>query len=71
MIDRLLEYKLIFIFNILENIGEISGIDVYPEFTPNTETREAIQEVAEMIESESEEHFTGSTADFFTMLEND
>ena len=71
MIDRLPEDKLIFIINILENIGEISGIDVYPEFTPNTETREAIQEVAEMIETGSGEHFTGSTADFFTMLEND
>ena len=38
MIDKLPEDKLVFIINILENIGEMSGVDVYPEFQPNEET---------------------------------
>ena len=65
MIDRLPEDKLIFIINILENIGEMSGVDVYPEFTPNQETQAAIEEVDNMIQTGSGEHFTGSTDDLF------
>lgn len=71
MIDRLPEDKMIFVINILENIGEMSGVDVYPQFTPNLETRDAIEEVEEMIVSGTGEHFSGSTADFFAMLEEE
>lgn len=71
MIDRLPEDKMVFVINILENLGKISGMDVYPEFTPNMETQAAIQEVEEMITSGSGEHFSGSTADFFAMLEEE
>lgn len=42
IIDRLPEDKMIFILNILENIGEMSGISLHPEFTPNEETQNAI-----------------------------
>lgn len=65
MIDRLPEDKLIFIINILENIGEMSGVNLYPKFTPNPETQAAIIEVDNMIQTGAGEHFTGSTADFF------
>ena len=68
MIDQLPEDKLIFVINILENIGDISGVDVHPEFTPNAETLEAIQETENMIRTGSGEHFSGSTEDFFSML---
>lgn len=68
MIDQLPEDKLIYIINILENIGEMSGVDIYPEFTPNDETIEAIQEVDNMISSGNGEHFSGSTTDFLNML---
>ena len=68
MIDQLPEDKLIYIINILENIGEMSGVDVYPEFTPNIETTEAIAEVDKMIATGAGEHFTGSTDDFFAIL---
>ncbi len=68
MIDRLPEDKMIFVINILENIGEMSGVDVHPEFEPNAETREAIAEVEEMIANGSGESFTGSTAEFFAKL---
>ena len=68
MIDRLPEDKLIFIINILENIGEMSGVAVHPEFTPNEETRAAIAEVDDMIRAGAGEHFDGSTADFFAAL---
>lgn len=71
MIDRLPEEKLIFIINILENIGEMSGLAVHPEFTPNEETRAAIAEVDEMIRTGAGEHFSGSTADFFSDLEEE
>lgn len=65
MIDRLPEDKLIFVINILENIGEMSGLAVHPEFMPNEETKTAIAEVDEMINAGTGEHFSGSTADFF------
>lgn len=68
MIDKLPEDKLVFIINILENIGEMSGIDIYPEFTPNEETKAAIDEVDSMIKNGTGEHFEASTADFFAML---
>lgn len=71
MIDCLPEDKLIFVINILENIGEMSGISVYPKFVPNKETKEAIAEVDEMIRTGAGEHFSGSTADFFATLEEE
>ena len=71
MIDRLPEDKLVFIINILENIGEMSGVSLYPEYTPNKETQEAIEEVENMIRTGEGEHFSGSTEDFFKMLAED
>lgn len=68
MIDKLPEDKLVFFINILENIGEMSGVQVYPEFTPNEETESAMNEIEKMITSGSGEHFEGSTTDFFTIL---
>ena len=71
MIDRLPEDKLIFVINILENIGEMSGLAIHPEFTPNAETTSAMAEVDEMIHTGSGEHFSGTTADFFASLEEE
>lgn len=68
LIDEIPENKLIFLINILENIGEMSGVNVYPEFTPNAETVEAMEEAEEMIKTGAGEHFSGSTEDFFKML---
>lgn len=68
MIDRLPEDKLIFIINILENIGEMSGVAIHPEFTPNEETKAAIAEVDDMIHTGAGELFEGSTSDFFAAL---
>lgn len=68
MIDKLPEDKLIFIINILENIGEMSGLSVYPEFSPNEETEAAIKEVESMVANGAGEHFEGSTEDFFSTL---
>lgn len=68
MIDRLPEDKIIFIINILENIGELSGLDIYPEHEPNKDTIEAIEEVNKMIKNNTGEAFDGSTADFFAGL---
>ena len=67
MIDRLPEDKLIFIINILDNIGKMSGIDIRPEFSPNQETLDALAEVEEMIATGSGQHFQG-TAEAFTDL---
>lgn len=68
MIDHLPEDKLIFIINILENIGEMSGIALHPEFTPNAETLKAMAEVDEMIKSGDGQHFQGTAEDFTNLL---
>ena len=68
MIDKLPEDKIIFIINILENIGELSGLDIYPKYEPNYDTLEAIDEVNEMIKNNTGEAFDGSTSDFFTNM---
>ncbi len=68
IIDRLPEDKLVFIINILENIGEISGVNIYRDFQPNAETRAAIAEVDEMIRSGSGQHFNGTAEEFTNML---
>ena len=56
MIDKLPDDKMIYVINILENLGEMHGISLYPNYEPNKETIEAIEEVGE--------HFEGSTAEF-------
>lgn len=38
MIDRLPDDKIIFVINMLEGLGEMSGLDIYPDFTPNEAT---------------------------------
>ena len=68
MIDQLPEDKIIVIINILENIGELSGLDIYPEYDPNQDTLEAIEEVNNMIKNNTGEAFDGSTPDFFARL---
>ncbi|MCD7717465.1 MAG: hypothetical protein LUI39_13655 [Lachnospiraceae bacterium] len=71
MIDRIPEDKMIFVINILANIGKLSGVDVYPEFTPNEETQEAITEIDRMFETGASENFSGSTEDFLASLLED
>ena len=68
MIDRLPDDKMIFVINILQNIGEISGVDIYPEFEPNAETIAAMAETDEMIRTGSGQHFQGSAEEFNNML---
>ncbi|MCD8295607.1 MAG: hypothetical protein LUE27_10255, partial [Clostridia bacterium] len=67
MIDRLPEDKMIFVVNILENIGEMSGVDVYPESIPNSDTLEAIAE----LENGGGHLFTGTTDELFSELLKD
>jgi len=67
MIDRLPEDKMIFVVNILANLGELSGVDVYPEFTPNNETLEAIAE----LQNGGGHKFSRSTDDLFAELLED
>jgi len=68
MIDPLPEDKLVFIINILENIGEISGLQLTPEFEPNVETRAAMAEVDEMIANGMGQHFSGTTEELFAQI---
>lgn len=67
LIDQIPESKLVFIINILENIGEMSGLDLYPDFKPNAETIAAIEE----LENGGGTVFTGSTEDLFKQLMED
>ena len=68
MIDRLPEDKLIFVINILENIGEMSGLDIYPEFKPKATTIAAMAETDEMIRTGTGQHFEGSTEELFSQI---
>ncbi len=68
LIDQIPESKLIFIINILENIGEMSGIFSYPEFTPNEETLKAMAETDEMIRTGNGQHFRGTAEEFTALL---
>ena len=43
MIDKLPADKMIYVINILENLGEMYGISLYPNYEPNKETLEAIE----------------------------
>ena len=36
---------MIYVINILENVGEMCGINLYPNYVSNKETVEAIKEV--------------------------
>lgn len=67
MIDRLPEDKMIFVINMLEELGEMSGLDLYPDFKPNAETIAAIEE----LENGGGTVFTGSTEDLFKQLMED
>ena len=68
MIDRLPDDKMIFIINMLEGLGEMSGLDIYPAFEPNAETIAAMAETDEMIRTGSGQHFEGSTSDLFAQV---
>mgnify|MGYP001058588261 CR=1 FL=1 len=67
MIDRLPDDKLVFVINILENIGEMAGVNLYPEFKPNAETIAAMEE----LDKGGGTLYTGSTAEVFAMLDNE
>ena len=68
MIDRLPEDKLIFVINILENIGEMSGVDIYPDFQPNETPIATMAETDDMIRTGSGQHFEGTTEELFAQI---
>jgi hypothetical protein len=68
MIDMLPEDKIVFLINIIENIGKMSGIELYPEYTPNTDTLAAFAEGEEMLVNGTGQKFT-NTKDLFAALE--
>ena len=68
MIDRLPDDKMIFIINMLEGLGEMSGLDIYQAFEPNAETIAAMAETDEMIRTGSGQHFEGSTSELFAQV---
>ncbi len=49
--------------------GLIAGVITDQEDRPNAETIAAMEEVNEMIRTGSGQHFNGSAADFFAMLD--
>ena len=68
MIDRLPDDKMIFVINMLAGLGEMSGLDIYPDFQPNAETIAAIAETDEMIRTRSGQHFEGTAEEFTDLL---
>ena len=61
MIDRLPDDKMIFVINMLEGLGEMSGLDIHPDFQPNAATVAAMTETDEMIKTGNGQHFEGAT----------
>ena len=59
IIDRMPEYQIVDVLTFLRTFEEI----------PNAETLAAMAETDEMIRTGGGQHFTGSTADFFAMLD--
>ena len=57
MIDKLPADKMIYVINILENLGEMYGISIYPNYEPNKETVEAIEEVDKMTIWQKSQHY--------------
>lgn len=68
MIDRLPDDKMIFVINMLEGLGEMFGIDIYPDFKPNATTIAAMAETDEMIRTSNGQHFEGSTEELFSQI---
>ena len=68
MIDRLPDDKMIFVINMLEGLGKMSGLDIYPDFKPNAETIAAMAETDEMIRTGNGQHFEGSTEELFAQI---
>lgn len=68
MIDRLPEDKMIFVINMLEGLGEMSGLNLYPDFKPNATTIAAMAETDEMIRTGSGQHFEGTTEELFAQI---
>ena len=68
LIDRLPDDKMFFVINILENIGEMSGVDIYLDFQPNETTIAAMAETDEMIRTGSGQHFEGTTEELFAQI---
>ena len=52
----------------LEGLGEMSGLDLYPDFKPNATTTAAMAETDEMIRTGSGQHFEGSTEELFSRI---
>ena len=52
----------------LEGLGEMSGLDLYPDFKPNATTIAAMAETDEMIRTGSGQHFEGTTEELFAQI---
>ena len=61
LIDQISEAKLLYIIPYLQGAALSDEI-------PNAETIDAVYEVQQMIDTNSGEHFSGSTEDFFAIL---
>lgn len=68
MIDRLPDDKMIFVINMLEGLGEMSGLDIHPDFQPNAATVAAMAETDEMIKTGNGHHFEGATEELFSRI---
>ena len=68
MIDRLPDDKMIFVITMLEGLGEMSGLDMYPDFKPNATTMATMAETDEMIRTGNGQHFEGTTEELFSQI---
>ena len=52
----------------LEGLGEMSGLDIHPDFQPNAATVAAMTETDEMIKTGNGQHFEGATEELFSRI---
>ena len=68
MIDRLPDDKMIFVINMLKGLVEMSGLDIYPDFTPTETIIASMTETDEMIRTGRGQHFEKATEELFSKI---
>lgn len=71
LIDGVPDTKLSFVVKVIESLQAYAGEELNGNHSPNQDTIDAINEVANMQATGKGQHFKGATNDFLEMMMND